>query len=291
MQTDKSRHNPKILEKIRELEDDRLHGANWLSSQALNIMGLAIQESKAITVTGLLNELNKIAASITAARPSMTAISNYISQLLQQINLISQGQEQVNYVKNISLAKVRGFITLAGKATEKAAENAAMAIADQDTIITCSYSSTVCETFRIAMEKTAKFEVIITESRYNNVNYGEISAQQLKQHGIPISIIPDGDIKRYIKKTNKAFVGADTILIDGSLVNGIPTYKLARAATTAKIPLYSVCETAKFETFNQHRKQHELEPGFDLIPPKFIAGIITEAGIIKPVDIINFQRY
>jgi len=290
MHTDKSRHNPEILERIRELQDDRLHGANWLSSQALSIMGLAIQKSKAMTVTELLNELNRIAASIKEARPSMASMSNYISQLLQQINLISREQEQVNYVKNISLTKVKEFITLARKATQKAAENAAVMIADQDTIITCSYSSTVCETFKIALEKIRRFNVIIAESRYNNVTYGEISAQQLKQHGIPITVIPDEDMKRHIEKTNKAFVGADTILMDGSLINGIPTYKLAQTAATAKIPLYSVCETAKFDMLNQHCKQPKLEPGFDLIPPNLITGIITEAGIIKPVDVINFSK-
>ena len=68
--------NPKILEKIRELQDDRLHGANWLASQALSIMGLAIQESKTTTIAEFMNDLSKVATSITKARPSMASISN-----------------------------------------------------------------------------------------------------------------------------------------------------------------------------------------------------------------------
>ena len=282
--------NPKILKKVNELKNDRLHGANWLSSQALNVMGLAMRESRAITAAELVNELNEIAAAITEARPSMTSIANYISQLLHQITLISQERKQMDDVKNSAQAKVKEFIKLVQEAPRKAAENAATMIADGDIIITCSYSSTVCKTFTISRERAKKFEVIIAESRCNDITYGEISAQQLKRHRIPTTVIPDKDINRYIEKTKKALVGADTILIDGSLINGTPTYKLAQAAATAKIPFYSVCETAKFDALNQHRKQPKLEPGFDLIPANLITGIITESGILKPRDVINFQR-
>lgn len=281
--------NPKILKKVNELKNDRLHGANWLSSHAINVMGLAMRESKAITAAELVNELNEIAAAITEARPSMTSIANYISQLLHQITLISQERKRMDDVKNSAQAKVKEFIKLVQEAPRKAAENAATMIADEDIIITCSYSSTVCKTFTISRERAEKFEVIIAESRCNDITYGEISAQQLKRHRIPTTVIPDKDINRYIEKTKKALVGADTILIDGSLINGSPTYKLAKAAATAKIPFYSVCETAKFDALNQHRKQPKLEPGFDLIPANLITGIITESGILKPRDVINFQ--
>lgn len=281
--------NPKNLKKVNELKNDRLHGANWLSSQAINVMGLAMRESRAITAAELVNELNEIAAAITEARPSMTSIANYISQLLHQITLISQEQKQMDDVKNSAQAKVKEFIKLVQEAPRKAAENAATMIADEDTLITCSYSSTVCKTFTISRERAKKIEVIIAESRCNDITYGEISAQQLKRHRIPTTVIPDKDINRYIEKTKKALVGADTILIDGSLINGTPTYKLAQAAATAKIPFYSVCETAKFDALNQHRKQPKLEPGFDLIPANLITGIITESGILKPRNVINFQ--
>lgn len=275
---------------MNELKSDKLHGANWLSIQAINIMGVALYESTAITVAELMNELQITAAAIIETRPNMTSIANYISQLLNQIALICQEHKQLDYIKNIAQSRINELVKFVQEATLKAAENAAKMITDQDTIITCSYSSTVCNIFKIAQTRAIRFEVIIAESRCNDITYGEISAEQFKQHQISVTVIPDEDLNSYANKANKSFVGADTILIDGSLINGTPTYKLAQAASMAKISLYSVCETAKFDVLNQHHNQPDLEPGFDLIPSNLITGIITEAGTIKPRDVINFKR-
>ena len=220
----------------------------------------------------------------------MTSISNYISQLLHQINANSPGQKQLNNIKNAAQSKVIELVKLIQEATLKAAQNGVTMINDQDTIITCSYSSTVCTTFKIARERAIKFEVLIAESKYNSTKYGEISAEQIRLYQIPVTVITDASIKQYINKANKALVGADTIGTDGTLVNGTPTYKLAQEAAVAKIPLYPICETAKFDVLAQHRKSFHLEPGFDLIPPYLVTGIITEAGIIKPNEVRNFKR-
>src|SRR4030042_1684196 len=98
--------NPKIREKINELKNDRLHGANWLSIQAVHIVGLAIQENSATTVAQFMKEMETIATAIMKARPSMASIPNYISQLLYQINADSQGQKQINNIKNAAQYEV-----------------------------------------------------------------------------------------------------------------------------------------------------------------------------------------
>lgn len=276
-----------IIQKIKDLKNDRIHGANWLSIQALNILNLAIKETQADTVGNFVNEIKTIATAIIKARPSMTSIANYISQFLNQIIIVSQGQKQLDYVKNAAQVKTNEIIKYAKEAALKAAEHGAKMITDQDTIITCSYSSTVCKTFKIAKEKDLKFQVIIAESRDKDKSYGEISAKQLRQYQIPIIIINDEDVNKYVYKANKAFIGADTILDDGSVINGTPTCRLAQAASTAKIPFYSICETAKFYAKNIGDERPALEPGFEVIPSHLITAIITETGIIKPGHIIN----
>ncbi len=282
--------NPNIREKINELKNDRLHGASWLSIQAIHIVGLAIQENSATTVSQFINEMETTATAIMNSRPSMASIANYISQLLYQINTSSRGQKQLNYIQSAAQSKVVELVKLMQEATLKAAQNGATMINDQDTIITCSYSSTVCATFKIAQERAIKFEVLVAESKYNSTKYGEISAEQIRLYQIPVTVITDASIKQYVNKANKALVGADTIGTDGSLVNGTPTYKLAQEAAVAKIPLYPICETAKFDVLAQRLKSFHLEPGFDLIPPYLVTGFITEAGIIKPNEVSNFKR-
>ncbi len=101
-----------------------------------------------------------------------------------------------------------------------------------------------------------------------------------------MEIVPDGDIKQNMPRVGKVLVGADSILADGTLINGIPTYELASAARESDIPVYSVCETAKFNA----QGQIELEEGFDRIPPDLVTGIITERGLIRPEEVSGHIR-
>jgi translation initiation factor 2B subunit (eIF-2B alpha/beta/delta family) len=85
-------------------------------------------------------------------------------------------------------------------------------------------------------------------------------------------------------------VGADSILADGSLINGIPTKKVALGAKSAKIPMYVICGTAKFNVLSYLGRKVEIEKGFIHIPAKFITAILTENGEIKPCDVRNHME-
>lgn len=284
--------NPEIAQKINELKNDRLNGANWLSAQALNLLGFTIKTSQANTTTDFLDELKMTASAIAEARPNMISIENYACQFLNHIIDIAQNQKNLDFVKSAAQARVNKLIKFIKEATQRAAEHGAEMVNDQDTIITCSYSSTVCNTFKIARERAIKFKVIIAESRHKDNVYGEISAQQLKHYDISTRVIHDKEINRYAYESNKALVGTDTILSNGSTINGTPSYKLAQAASLAAIPFYSIGETAKIDIRNYHGKQSPLEPGFELIPAGLITAFITETGMIKSRDIPKYiSRY
>ncbi|GAI73282.1 unnamed protein product, partial [marine sediment metagenome] len=81
---------------------------------------------------------------------------------------------------------------------------------------------------------------------------------------------------------------ADSVLRDGSLINGLPTCELALAAK-GKLPFYVVCETLKFNP-RVSSKHVKLEEGFDLTPPELITGIITEAGAFKPENLAPHMK-
>ncbi|GAH63360.1 unnamed protein product, partial [marine sediment metagenome] len=95
-------------------------------------------------------------------------------------------------------------------------------------------------------------------------------------------------IKDCITEVRKVLVGADSVLRDGSLINGLPTYELALAAK-GKLPFYVVCETLKFNP-RVSSTQVKLEEGFDLTPPELITGIITEAGAFKPENLAPHMK-
>ena len=280
--------NTKVIEKINKLKNDRIHGAGWLARQAISILNLAINESQARTVAEFVEEIQTVAAELVKARPSITPIANYINQFLQQITLRSQSEKNLVSLKSFAKAKGNELIRSSVRAVSKAVEYGCGIITDLDTVITCSYSSTVCKVLELSKQRETRFRVIIVESRFGDKTYGEITAEQLMRHQIPVEIIRDENIQIRISKADKALVGADSITADGYLINGIPTLTLAQAAKKKKIPFYTICETAKFDTQGYTAKASELEPGFDKTPLDLITGIVTEKGTMQPSLVIAY---
>ena len=70
----------------------------------------------------------------------------------------------------------------------------------------------------------------------------------MKAEQIPVKLIPDDPkaIGDCVAKSTRAMVGADSIMDDGSLINGSPNLVIAEAAKQREIPFYVVCETTKF---------------------------------------------
>ncbi len=280
--------NTKVIEKINKLKNDRIHGAGMLARQAISILNLAVNESQAQTTAEFAEEMQTVAAELVKARPSITPIANYTNLFVQQITLRAQSEKNLASLKSSAKARGNELLKSSVKAVSKAVEYGCGIIADLDTVITCSYSSTVCKVLELSRQRETRFRVIIAESRFGDKAYGEITAEQLMRHQIPVEIISDEDIQIRISKADKAVVGADSVTADGYLINGTPTLALAQAAKKKKIPFYTICETAKFDTQGYTAKTPDLEPGFDKIPLNLITGIVTEKGTMQPSLVIAY---
>jgi translation initiation factor 2B subunit (eIF-2B alpha/beta/delta family) len=280
--------NSKVLKEITQLKNDDIHGASWLSLHVVNTLILAVSESQAGTVADLVQEIKEVAEELTSARPSITPITNYANQFLHQIITRSQNENNVEALKSFAEIKGKELVKSATKAVSKAVEYACGIIGDLDTVITCSYSSTVCQVLEMARQRETRFRVIAAESKVNDKAYGEITAKQLMKYEIPVEIVPDAKINLRISKADKALVGADSITADGYLVNGKPTLQLAQAAKNKRIPFYVVCDSAKFTIRGYITKSTELEPGFDNTPLTLVTGIITEKGTMQPGLVIAY---
>lgn len=95
-------------------------------------------------------------------------------------------------------------------------------------------------------------------------------------------------------------IGSDAIKLTGDVYNKVGSFSIALAARHSKIPVYVVGSLLKVDTENtvkiEQRSGQELRAdapkglkiinyAFDMVPAKFITGIITEYGVIKPKDI------
>lgn len=121
--------------------------------------------------------------------------------------------------------------------------------------------------------------------------------------------IPDAGLSRFIQKVDAAFIGAETIYPDGSVMNTLGSELTALLCSHYDVPLYVPTTFSKLNPsgFEGIKKKEHVEDGsayFGLnleedlrekisidvvglvnVPPKDITAFITEYGVIPPASI------
>jgi methylthioribose-1-phosphate isomerase len=161
---------------------------------------------------------------------------------------------------------------------------------------------------RAAHEAGKSIEVFACETR-PFLQGARLTAWELKESGIPVTVITDGMAGYAMCKKQLSLVitGADCICSNGDVANKIGTYGLAVLAREHRIPFYVA---APLSTINpacgkgegvsiEERDRTEVthiagqrvapegvdvwNPAFDITPSKYISAIITEKGVVtKP---------
>ncbi len=143
-----------------------------------------------------------------------------------------------------------------------------------------------------------------------------LTAWELLKEGIPHKVITDNTAGFLMKRglVDAVIVGADRITRRGDVANKIGTYSLSVLAKEHGIPFYVVAPSTTFdlsiysgeEIVIEERAEDEvkrckdsliapegspaLHLAFDITPSENITAIITEKGIIKPVNEENILR-
>jgi methylthioribose-1-phosphate isomerase len=137
-----------------------------------------------------------------------------------------------------------------------------------------------------------------------------LTAWELLQRGIDVTLICDSMAAQVMKegRVQLVIVGADRITANGDTANKIGTYGVALLAKAHDIPFYVAAPSSTFDLSLATGAQIPIEerdskevthgfgratapdgvqvynPAFDVTPAAFIAGIVTEKGLIRPVN-------
>jgi len=299
--------SPEIIKFIDEIKKDKTRGASELARQAVEVLKVAAEHSRAGSAEEFLAEQREIGERLRLVRPAMAPVFNVVNQFLNAVGE-KGGKKDLDSIKRLAISKADELIESSLQAVAKIARFATELIEDGDIIMTHSYSSTVMEAVKAVFKKHGNIEVIATRSGAGRT--GERIAQELGDCGVPVTFIDDTAIGVYMLVTNKVVVGADRICSDGKLVNGIGTYLLALAAARADIPLYVLCETLKFDPrlrgdevdLEEKEASEVVEPAvlpsvvkvqnpyFDITPLELITGIITENGLLAAEEVIGYMK-
>lgn len=177
-------------------------------------------------------------------------------------------------------------------------------------IMTHCHSGSVVKVLTTARDQGKKIHVYNTETR--PLYQGRKTSADLIKAGVPDTMITDGSAPFFTDNLYESdvnidvvIIGSDCIKINGDVYNKIGSFAIAMSAWHSWIPVYIVWSLTKVDTEwkvkIETRPSKELRPdapkwleiinyAFDMIPAKFITGIITEYGIIPPKDIRKYVK-
>lgn len=173
-------------------------------------------------------------------------------------------------------------------------------------LATCGYG-TALGVIRAAHFSGKDISVLVDETRPRNQG-ARLTLWELMQDQIPCQLVCES-MSGYLMKeglVDLVITGADRIAANGDSANKIGTYNLAVLAKHHGIPFYIAAPLSTFDPYIEDgasipiemRGEEEvltldgqphvpmgaraLNPAFDVTPNELIAGLITEAGLIKP---------
>jgi methylthioribose-1-phosphate isomerase len=175
-------------------------------------------------------------------------------------------------------------------------------------LATADYGTALAVMFAAA-EQGRRFQVYADETR-PLLQGARLTTWELRQAGIEVTLICDSMAAQVMKegRVRLVVVGADRIAANGDTANKIGTYGVALLARAHGIPFYVAAPSSTFDLSLpngdgipiEQRDPREIthgfgrqtapdgisvyNPAFDVTPRELIAGIITEIGIVQPVN-------
>jgi methylthioribose-1-phosphate isomerase len=161
----------------------------------------------------------------------------------------------------------------------------------------------------VAAEQGRRFLVFADETR-PLLQGARLTTWELQQAGLDVTVLCDGTAAQVMKegRVQLVLVGADRIAANGDTANKIGTYGVAVLARAHDIPFYVAAPSSTFDLRLSTGDQIPIEqrdarevthgfgrqtapvgvavynPAFDVTPHHFITGIITERGVVRPVN-------
>lgn len=265
-----------LMQAGRALREDRVHGAMELAMRASEF-AVALATERPDLAIGVF------ARALGTARPSMAAIANAVALTVAPV---ASGSVEWSRLPEHS-----------ERLREQWQEDGARLIAQSmlhipEDLFTYSHSSSTRNVLLAAKDRLRV--VIIPEGR--PIDDGKALARLLAAAGIPVTLITEAQMGRWVRGAGAVIVGADTVAPDGSVYNHMGTATLALLAKEHSIPVYALTHTLKVAPYDRPEDMDEENdpaeiwtdppPGitvrnlaFDRTPAEHIQ-IITERGIL-----------
>jgi methylthioribose-1-phosphate isomerase len=150
----------------------------------------------------------------------------------------------------------------------------------------------------LAHEAGRKVHVYVDETR-PLLQGARLTAWELAHAGVPCTVITDSAAASLLRaaRVDVILVGADRIAANGDFANKIGTYGLAVLALHHGVPFYCAAPSSTIDPRVpdgdgipiEQRSPDEvttrapaLNPAFDVTPARYVAGYVTDRGVVRP---------
>jgi methylthioribose-1-phosphate isomerase len=300
-------------EVAQAITDMVVRGAPAIGATAAFGMALAAQQAPALDMGSVIEFLEVAALIMKKARPTAVNLAWGVERMMRVAH--DDVYSDANEIRRAMLDEAQRIADEDVLINQTMGKHGAALIKDGDTVLhhcntgalaTVDYG-TALGVIRAAFEQGKKFNVLLDETR-PRMQGGRLSAWELHRLGQPFEVIPDSAAGYYMRRgeVNVVLVGADRIAANGDTVNKVGTYMLSVLAKENKVPFYTVAPTSTIDLNTTSGDQIPIEdrpadevrtpygnvlipeeypvrnPAFDITPQRYLAGIVTEAGIIHP---------
>ena len=293
-----------MIETADRIRDMTIRGAGKIARAGATALGDMARNHSGGTLEDFREELSAASKVILDSRPTAVSLWNGVHATVKGVDEAKTLDDAVQTV----ISNSEDFVRRSLGAVEIIARIGAKRISDGDTIMTHCNSSAALGVIKEAHRQGKDIKVFATESR--PWRQGILTVNDLAKAGVDVTMIIDSAVRTVMRRTDKVFVGADTITSHGALINKVGTSQLALAANEARVQFYVCSETYKFSpmtlfgdmvTIEERDISEVVRPGeipdsvkvfnpvFDSTPAKYIDAIITELGMISPGSVYDIM--
>lgn len=303
--SDTSLH-PTVVETATAIAEMEIRGAATIAGAAADALRVQAVETTANDPDTFEREIHAAARHLHETRPTAVSLPNALRYILQRME-----GDTVDELQRTVVSAAREFDDRLDRAQGELGKVGANRLQDGDTVMTHCHSTDALSCIRAALDQGKEITAIVKETRPRN--QGHITAEQLLEWDVPVTLIVDSAARRYLDEADHVLVGADSIAADGSVINKIGTSGLAVNARERGVPIMTAAQTIKLhpQTLTGHtveiemrdereviddQTRHELgdvaveNPAFDVTPPRYMDAIVTESGQFPPESIVTLMR-
>lgn len=271
-------------------------------------MALAAHQCRKLSVEGQIEFLQRASEAISTARPTTVNRMKLITEACFEVGkkAIENGRSAVDAIFNRTLDSLERRY---GRMS-KVAKNLVDLFPQRGKVMTQCFGETIVGCMgREIRNQNKEIEFFCPETR-PYLQGARLTASVLKDQGFKVTVITD-NMPAWTMKEKKIDLftsAADSICMDGNIVNKVGTLQIALVAKYFGIPYFvtGIPDEDKYleniiieernpeEVLESNGIKNTLEgvegyyPAFDITPPHLVSGVVTDEGVYTPY---NLKKY